>query len=184
MNHVDACSVISCPLRAGSVVPCDVRHASPARSRAFEKTGAGRGGVGEEGTVGAPQRPAANQESASCRTGCQGPASGRPADIWMGASHRDDETPAEGGVFTRLQSVTTLGSGHKYIGSSSITSAGRGGAQGWYPEPDSGLHQEEEPGGDGHLSGLDWWEPNQKSLNLYFFLYLAKFPTRVHVHVV
>lgn len=150
--------VILCPLRAGSVVPCDVWHASPVRSRASEKTGAGRSRAGEEGTVGAPQRPAANQESASCRRGSQGPASRRPADIWMGTTHRGDKTPAEGGIFTRLQSITIFSSGHKHIGSTPITTAGRGAAQGWNQKPDSGLHQEEEPGGDGHLSSLDWWE--------------------------
>lgn len=165
VNHFGACSVILCPLLAGSVVPCDVWYASTVRSRAPEKTGAGRSRAGEEGTVGAPQKPAANQESA---TGSQGPA----ADIWMGTTHRADKTPAEGGVFTRLKSIAAFSSSHKYIRSTSITSAGRGGAQGWNQEPDSRLHQEEDPGGDGHLSRPYWLEISQtrkEKLNLYFF---------------
>ncbi|XP_051262297.1 RING finger protein 151 isoform X3 [Dicentrarchus labrax] len=109
----------------GSVVPRDVRHASPVRSRASETTGAGRSRAGKEGTAGAPQRPAANQESTFHRTGSQGRASGRPADIWMGTTtHGADKTPAEGGIFTCLQSITTFSSGHKYIRSTSVTSAG------------------------------------------------------------
>lgn len=166
---------------SGSVVPCDVWHASPVRSRASEKTGAGRGGAGEEGTVGAPQRPAANQESTSCRTGIQGRASRGPADIWLGVTHGADATPAEGGVFTCLQSITAFSPGHKYIGSTSFTSAGRGGAQGRYQEPDSRLHQEEEQGGDCHLSRLDCLEisQNQKRFNLFFIYIFGKVTIRV-----
>lgn len=170
-TNVDACSVVLRHLHPGSAVPCDVRHAGPVRSRASEETGAGRGRAGEEGTAGAPQRPAANQESASPRTGSQGAASGGPADVWVGTTRRADETPAERGVFTRLQSFATFSSGLKRVGSTSITSAGRGVAQGRNQEPDSGLHQEEEPGGDGHLRRWDWWEdwPNQKRFLFLIF---------------
>lgn len=142
----------------GSVVPCDGWHTSPVGSRASQKTRAGRGRAGEERTAGAPQRPAANQGSAPSRTGTHRPESGRAADFAMGTAHRADETAAEGGHFVCLQSVTTVSSGHKCIGSTSLTSAGRGGAQGRHQEPDSGLHQEEEPGGDSHISGLYKWE--------------------------
>lgn len=146
---------------AGSVVLCDVWHAGLVGSRAPEKTGAGRGGAGEKGTVGAPSRHAANQESSSCWTDIQGPASGSSANIWTGAAHRADTTQAEGGVFVCLQSVSAFCSCHKYIRSTSITSAGRGDAQGWDQVPDARLHRAEESGGDGHLTRPDQWEIRQ-----------------------
>lgn len=139
---------------SGPAVPHDGGDASPVRSWAFDKTGAGRGRTGEAGTAGAPQRAAANQESASCTAGIQGAESGRAAGAWMGAKPWAEETAAQGGVNTRIQSVTTVGSGQTYIQSAPITSAGRGGAQGWQQEHVCWLHQEEEQGGDSHLNRL------------------------------
>lgn len=135
------------PVFSGAIVLFDVRHASPVWGRASEETGAGGSRGGEKRTVGAPQREAAVQGPASCRTGRQGAQSGRAADIPAGITQRI-QAAAEGGRFAVRVCVC----------SSSITTAERRCAERRHQERDPGLHQEEEPGGDGHLSGLTYCE--------------------------